>query len=232
MAITQEQVFQIADQLHAANDTPTLAKVRKALGGGSFTTISEHMNEWKAKQQASHAPMRNPAPESITQRLTELGAEIWSAAQEQANTQITGEREALEATRKQIEATRQEATELADQLSTELDNAQQQIQTQEQEQQALQRQLEQLQHEATTLQQKLATSDARNEEISKRTADLKDELKQAHREREQAQQTAAKSRETAARLQGELTATQAQNTVLLGNLTENKKWYTQTWITP
>jgi hypothetical protein len=40
MAITRDQVFEAADQIVAAGGNPTLAEVRKHLGGGSYTTIS------------------------------------------------------------------------------------------------------------------------------------------------------------------------------------------------
>ena len=42
-AITKEQISETADQIAAAGQTPTLAAVRKAVGGGSFTTISGAM---------------------------------------------------------------------------------------------------------------------------------------------------------------------------------------------
>ena len=47
MAISKEQIFAVADELDAAGQNPTLANVRKQLGSGSFTTISEAMNEWR-----------------------------------------------------------------------------------------------------------------------------------------------------------------------------------------
>ena len=43
MALSASEIPVIADQLDAAGTTPTLAAVRRALGGGSFTTISEAM---------------------------------------------------------------------------------------------------------------------------------------------------------------------------------------------
>lgn len=49
MAISKEQIFAVADELDAAGQNPTLANVRKQLGSGSFTTISEAMNEWRAR---------------------------------------------------------------------------------------------------------------------------------------------------------------------------------------
>ena len=51
MAITLEQIHATASQLHEQGIKPTLAEVRKALGGGSFTTISEAMKSWRQVHQ-------------------------------------------------------------------------------------------------------------------------------------------------------------------------------------
>ena len=50
MAITKDQIFAVADEIDAAGQNATLAAVRKALGGGSFTTISEGMTEWRDRK--------------------------------------------------------------------------------------------------------------------------------------------------------------------------------------
>ena len=52
MAITREQIWNAADEIDAAGQNPTLAAVRKAVGGGSFTTIQDAMTEWKARRAA------------------------------------------------------------------------------------------------------------------------------------------------------------------------------------
>ncbi|EAN5736141.1 hypothetical protein EJD04_25860 [Salmonella enterica] len=60
MAITTEQIMKAADELNQEGQNPTLARVRKKLGGGSFTTISEVMIEWralKARSVPAHAPV-------------------------------------------------------------------------------------------------------------------------------------------------------------------------------
>lgn len=124
MAITQEQVFQVADDLVGRNEKPTLVNVRRALGGGSFSTISEAMAAWRSARAAVVEPLREPAPQVITDRLTALGAELWAVAQEMATARLTTEREALESARVELESARVEATELADQLSAELEAAQ------------------------------------------------------------------------------------------------------------
>ena len=87
MAITKDQIFQVADQLTVAGESVTLAAVRKLLGGGSYTTINEALKEWKAKQQVAVMPLREPAPEGISKRLDELGAEVWAIALELGSSQ-------------------------------------------------------------------------------------------------------------------------------------------------
>jgi hypothetical protein len=61
MAVTKEQVFAAADQISVAGQRPTLEAVRK-ITGGSYTTISPALNEWKARQATTAAPLREPAP--------------------------------------------------------------------------------------------------------------------------------------------------------------------------
>jgi hypothetical protein len=59
------QIFGAADTLDAAGHHPALAAVRKALGGGSFTTISEAMNEWKARKAEKDTPLREAPPQAV-----------------------------------------------------------------------------------------------------------------------------------------------------------------------
>jgi chromosome segregation ATPase len=200
MAITKDQIFQAADQLTTAGESATMAAVRKLLGGGSYTTINEGLKEWKAKQQAVVMPLREPAPEGISKRLDEVGAEVWAIALELANARLTAEREALEATRIQLETAQQEATELADQLSGELETLQAQHQQATDALHTATTSLEQAKQENATLSRQLATTEARAEETTKRADDLKAELQHAHTEN-----TAQRQRHT-----NEVQALQAQ----------------------
>jgi chromosome segregation ATPase len=180
MAITKDQIFQAADQLTTAGESATMAAVRKLLGGGSYTTINEGLKEWKAKQQATVTPIREPAPEGISKRLDDVGAEIWAIALELANARLTAEREALEATRIQLETAQQEATELADQLSGELETLQANYEQAMTDLETVSTHLGQARHENATLSRQLATTEARAEETTKRADDLKAELQHAH----------------------------------------------------
>lgn len=124
---TALEIHAIADQISAKGGTPTLAAVRAALGGGSFTTISEAMKQWKTARQASSVPMREAAPVAVAERMAEVGAEIWSIALGMANDRLASERDGLEQTRLEMEQSQAEAAELADQLAADLDAAKVQI---------------------------------------------------------------------------------------------------------
>lgn len=127
MAIAESDVHATADTILASGQQPTLAAVRAALGGGSFTTISEAMKSWKAARQAAATPQREVAPAAVTERLEALAGDIWGIALGMANDRLAKERETLDAARKEIEAQRQEAAELADQVSADLEAARAQI---------------------------------------------------------------------------------------------------------
>ena len=58
MAISKGQIRTAADELDATGQAPTLAAVRKALGGGSFTTTSEGMAERRARKASTALPLR------------------------------------------------------------------------------------------------------------------------------------------------------------------------------
>jgi chromosome segregation ATPase len=176
MAISKEQIFTIADELDAAGQNPTLAAVRKALGGGSFTTISEAMNEWKARKAEKETPLRQPAPPAVAERLTEFGAEIWALALELANGRLASEREALDAARVQLEAERQEAAELANQVSAELETLQQKVTELEEANTKLAAEHEKALRQVSKAEERATTAEARITEIEKRADDLNAEL--------------------------------------------------------
>lgn len=180
MAISKDQIFKAADDLDAAGQNPTLAAVRKVLGGGSFTTISEAMNEWRASKNAQAVPIKEPAPAAVLDKFAVLGAEIWAVALEMANSRLNAEREALEASRIEFDMARQEAAELADQLTAELDQANESIALLEQSVSAgNQREQE--------LIQKLAAANERASNSDARAIELRAELDHAHVQIKEAQ---------------------------------------------
>lgn len=202
MAITASEVHAAADTILASGQQPTLAAVRAALGGGSFTTISEAMKAWKAAQQAAATPQRETAPAAVTERLEALAGDIWGIALGMANDRLEKERETLNAARKEIEAQRQEAAELADQVSADLEAARAQI---AQQAQALK--------QAEALAAQLVAAQAVLAEVQKR-ADSFSAMLEAEREATRlAQDKAEAAIAEAANLAGKLEALSKPKTV-------------------
>lgn len=196
MTSTTARIFEIADELDAAGQNPTLATVRKALGGGSYTTISQAMNEWRAKKAAKETPIREAAPQAIADLLGQFGMEVWAQALQLANGRLAAEREALEKARQEIEAQRQEAAELADQVSSELESARQ-------EASSLRGQLEiersNAKASSDTLRERerdLAVALARSDEISTRASQLNEQLSAANAQNAELVRVVAEMRQT------------------------------------
>ncbi len=180
MAITRERIFEVAEAMDAAGQVPTLAAVRKAIGGGSFTTISEAMTEWKTHKAAKETPLREPAPPALAERLTEFGAELWAIALDLANRRLAAERESLDAARVQLEAQKQEAAELADQVTGELETLQTKLAALEAAELAARTEAVGLREQLAKTGERAATAEARAGEIEKRADDLNAELKRVN----------------------------------------------------
>lgn len=180
MAITKDQIWAVADELDQAGKPPTLAAVRKAVGGGSFTTIQEAMSEWKAKRQAKDVPVTEPAPPALTDRLNEVGVELWGMALQLANARLAADRDTLEVERVQLEADRQEAADLADQLNEELDAAKARCAELERAAQETAGRLEAALADARTTGERATRAETRATEIERRVDDLNAELVRVH----------------------------------------------------
>jgi DNA repair exonuclease SbcCD ATPase subunit len=130
MATTAE-IHAVADKIAADGGSPTLVAVRAALGGGSFSTISEAMKLWKASRTAaSAAPMREAAPAAVAERMAEVAGEVWAMALDLANHRLQAEREALDLARAEVERGRRDAIEAADTMGGQLDAAKAQLASQ------------------------------------------------------------------------------------------------------
>ena len=179
MTSTTTRIFEIADELDAAGHNPTLASVRKALGGGSYTTISQAMAEWRARKAAKETPVQEAAPQAITELLEQLGTDIWTQALQICNGRLSAEREALEKDRQEIEAQRQEAADLADQLSSELEAARQEATALRQQLDVAQSTVKGLGDQLREREQALAVAHVRTDEIRHRATQLTEQLNAA-----------------------------------------------------
>ncbi|MFK7161846.1 DNA-binding protein [Marinospirillum sp. MEB164] len=117
--ITPEQIHQVADRLQAEGTRPTLAAVRQALGGGSFTTISEAMKSWRAQVQEEHELALVQVPAALDERMEQLKRAAWEVAQQEAENRLKSEREALANQRQEMDSQLNELHQLMEILETE-----------------------------------------------------------------------------------------------------------------
>ncbi len=221
MAISKEQVWAAADELDANGQKPTLAAVRKAIGGvGSFTTISEMMAEWRQAKASKMPPFREPTPQALVEKLTELGGDVWSIALEVANGRFASDRDAMEIERQDMDVARQEVSELADQLTIELDEAKSLLESTRNNESSIREEVGLLRIELSSMKERAAIAEARAEELRKATeqaerreSDLRSEL---DRERAQAAEKVTLMAEQIEQLTrslaaAQVTANQAEN---------------------
>ncbi|HSP57633.1 MAG TPA: DNA-binding protein [Halomonas sp.] len=103
--VRYEDVQQAIDQLASRGETPSVQKVREILGTGSFTTISEHLREWRAIREANRDL---PAPRSMPESLQILASALWDQAQQDAGEALSHYRDEAN---QQVEAARAEIIE-------------------------------------------------------------------------------------------------------------------------
>ncbi|MFZ1899493.1 MAG: DNA-binding protein [Azonexus sp.] len=176
MAITKKSIFDAADALDAGGQRPTLAALRKAVGGGSFTTISEAMKDWWAVRAVREAPAREQAPPVVGERLGVVADEIWALALQVAKERLASEREAFDAARAQAEQDKQEAVELADVVAAELEALQGKISVLESSELAARQDAATQREQLAASRERAAAAEARAAEIGKRADDLNAEL--------------------------------------------------------
>lgn len=119
MALTPERIHAAADKIAQDGERPTLSRVRKALGGGSFSTISEAMQEWREKQTEEHALAEVEVPASLNERVEQLKAAAWESAMAEAEKRLSAERAALEEAQTQAAGEVAEAQEAVQTLEDE-----------------------------------------------------------------------------------------------------------------
>lgn len=192
MALTIQDIHAAADQLQEQGVKPTLAEVRKALGGGSFTTISDAMQSWKREQQEEQELQQVDLPSGITERLHTLGADMWQTAIDMANDRLSKEREALEVVKIKAQA--------------EMDEAQEAVKTLEGEQADLLQQLDEVTGTAETATKSAQQATADHDATKQTLADTKHQLELERTKAETAQSQLAEVRNALDKQSVELTS--------------------------
>lgn len=220
--LTVERIHEVANQLAEAGQRPTLAAVREALGGGSFTTISEAMKKWhKQASEQAQQPVVESLPEALQQPMLAATAALWKEAQTLAVGRLDHERQALQQARESMEVEQAETVELAEQMERDLERARQSLEGMEQriEEQAqlleqqrweFRQELGEAQAKHDELRTKAAEAEARYQESERRAEDLRAELDRAHQEGERARSALAEQKTTTDKYFDELNKTREE----------------------
>ncbi|HAU7790996.1 TPA: hypothetical protein JES96_001104 [Salmonella enterica subsp. enterica serovar Wangata] len=122
MAISKADVVNACNEIYAQGKNVTLDAVR-SVTGGSFSTISPMVKEWKAEQSGVNASLESSvARTDVPAKLTELLNTLWSAAMAAASQKMEAERQLLNDYRTELENERSDVMFAADRVSAELDD--------------------------------------------------------------------------------------------------------------
>ncbi len=184
MAITVEQVHQVADELAQQGINPTQMAVRKQLGGGSFSTIGEALKSWRAMRDTNAQLAEVVIPAEIGERTELLVAQVWEAAQSIANERLQNDRKALEHKESLIRAEIEELTavvvaleEEQEKMAVELESTKALLDDCTTQKEQLQSELNKTRIECSNLHDKLTDSQKHTQELEKRVSELTDENK-------------------------------------------------------
>ena len=80
--VTDEAVFEIADQLTANGEKVTNRAIWSAIGGGSMTTICQALRHWRERQelQVTQPIERTPLPAALVDIFHHAAVQLWDAA--------------------------------------------------------------------------------------------------------------------------------------------------------
>ena len=203
MALTIQQIHAVADELHEDGIKPTLANVRKRLGGGSFTTISDAMQSWRKEHKEEQQLQQVELPTTISDRLQALGADLWQTAIDIANDRLSKERDALEV----IKAKAQQ----------DVDEYAESVKTLESEQKELLQQLDELNDIANTATADAQTAIAERDKLKEQLADKQHKLELTNTVTDTAQRQLDDTRTALDKAQAELTDKTSQVATLTAN---------------
>ena len=109
--VSDEIVFEIAEQLAANGAKVTNRAVWSAIGGGSMTTISQALRRWKENQelQVTQPIERTPLPIALVDVLHHAAAQLWEAAQAETKAELEQLAQATNARIAEAHSEREEA---------------------------------------------------------------------------------------------------------------------------
>lgn len=107
---TEENVFRFLDRISAnGEEIPSLRTIRSEVGGGSLSTISKAVNDWKAANQSATADPHTLPVTLSEEQLKLLGDSIWNAFRPLLAAKITNLKAEMQTTCQKLKDELQEA---------------------------------------------------------------------------------------------------------------------------
>ncbi|WNL48586.1 DNA-binding protein (plasmid) [Dyella sp. BiH032] len=221
--VSREDVWAVADRLVSEGKRPTLALVRSALGGGSYSTIHPAFIAWRQERSEKVALPTDKAPAGVVDRVNALVSVIWQQATDDAAARFDGERRALQGAADKASQRADEVDEALAQCAEELDRANERTDQAEKTLSQVRIDMGALAQELAEAKQFGAAQAAAKTEAEAWIADLRVQLDQARSDAARAREEAMSVRLELAEVSGQLGAAKATNADLLAKLTPNKK---------
>lgn len=220
--LTREEIFAVADAVAAEGLRVRVAEVHRRLGTGSLTTVTNVIREWHKVNQPAAATEKAAVPQSVTDRLGSLGAELWAQAQAVANEELGKERQELETYRAEIEDQQQETAEYADSLYEMNEELKGKNLEQERQLNTLQTERDNLAGHLKETSEQLVAAETREQSSRQHIADLKEVLNERETEREEMSRTARQQAEEVSKLREELAVIKERQRVAEEQLAEER----------
>ncbi len=179
-------------------EKPTLAALRKALGGGSFSTLSEALKSWAGRVKAPVESNSDATPDIVKTAATSL----WTEAKKAAHKELESARVELQTFRIELEAQTKEAFDLLESTMAQLESC-----TKEKE--ALTEKTQVLSADLSVCSTEAQVAKATLEEVRRSVEQLQHSLELARVETQTERALARSAGELAAQLRGKLDAVQS-----------------------
>ncbi len=157
MAITRDEIIKAADALERDGEKVTAEAVRAFLGGGSYTTLSPVLREWKEGRKTTVAVVLD-MPGELKAVMERLGSEFWQAASKLANEKLISVQAEADSAVADAQAERDETLQEVARLESAMASLGDQVLSADKQKEAAQADHNELQTETIRLHEKLAAS--------------------------------------------------------------------------
>ena len=113
--VTKEHVEELANDMKLAGKIPSVLRLHKALGRGSYSTIRKYLSEWESEntplEHVREQEAEEDIPEDLAQNTDLFIRRLWVMAQGQASALFTSERAVID---EQTQLQKKEAEQIVD----------------------------------------------------------------------------------------------------------------------